>query len=330
MSKQIFPSHLIHYSVPENFNESDRTLFYDVNFNHTIRAVEMSHIQDVTLCNELLFSGKENLYEFTKHKFPSKKVILKSKLKQWFKPRRKIENAYLGIQDWNMNFFHWMTEMLPNIVALREFKQDNFSVVLSLHHKRNKAIVATLNILDIPIYFHDVKEVLTVSNLYAIKVPQVGFYNEALLFQMRSLFYKKINLDINITAFRKIYISRRKAPRRKIINEDLLIALLVKNGFETFYLEDFSIEEQIKLLYETRVVLSSHGAGLTNILFMQPSMKVIELKAQNNDYWCFFSLARLAQLDYYYLLCDSDTNNHRDANITVDIEKVNLLLRNLI
>jgi len=77
---------------------------------------------------------------------------------------------------------------------------------------------------------------------------------------------------------------------------------------------------------ESKMVISCHGAGLTNIMFMQKGQTVIELKEKNNNYWCYFSLARVFGLDYNYILCEGDDENHRDANIKVDLFALSELL----
>ena len=326
----VFPSHSINYAVPDNFNELDSELFYDCNFKNGIQQIEVNDLKNIVVCNNLVFSNTRIFYEYTRHREPSKKLYFKSLLKKWIVPQDKIEEAYLGIQEWNFNYFHWMTEVLPALVVINQITDKKVPVLLSANSKKCKHIIDSLKIFDIPIYYYNIRQTIKVSNLYAVKIPIVGAYNEPFLSNMRSLFLKNINVEVKKTPFRKIYISRKKATRRKISNEDELVALLDRYEFESVFLEDYEIQDQIKLLQETKIVVSCHGAGLTNILFMQPDTKVIELKANNNDYWCFFSLARLANLKYSYLLCESDRNNHRDSNITVDLVALEMAVKNYI
>jgi capsular polysaccharide biosynthesis protein len=324
---QIFPSHYIDYSVPDNFSEQDRKLFYDVNFQNVIEPIELITLINATVCNNLVFSKTKLYHELTQHKKPSKKIYFKSLVKKWINPKETIKESCLGIQDWSANYFHWMTETLPSLIALDGVKNKmTIPVLLISSSIRHKHISETLQLLGYTVYYYDIHKSIKISKLHSIKIPVVGSYNEPFLLNMRNAFFHKLNLMEQIKPFRKIYISRRKATRRKIVNQDDLSILLSSYDFETVFLEDYTIEHQIKLLYETQCVIAPHGAGLTNILFMQPETKVIELKAYNNDYWCFFSMARLAKLRYSYLLCESDRENHRDADITIDLLK----LKNLI
>ena len=123
-----------------------------------------------------------------------------------------------------------------------------------------------------------------------------------------------------------LYISRDKAKRRKVSNELELSSFLKSKGFEKVILEDYTLDQQIQLMNESKMAISCHGAGLTNIMFMQKGQTVIELKEKNNNYWCYFSLARVFGLDYNYILCQGDNENHRDANINVDLHVLSELL----
>ncbi len=322
---QLFSSHKINYKVPDNFNDSDRGLFYEINFVNTIPSVEMITLKNAFVSNKFVFKGLNLFYQFTSHNKVSVGKYLKSLIKKNTTSKQKINEAILGIQDWDHNYFHWMTETLPGIIAMYQLKKS--PVLLNSNSVKVKHIINSLSLLHIPYIVHDIfNNTAQVSKLHLINVPKVAIYNEFLFKNMRELFFKKIEISNIKPPHRKLYISRQKARRRKILNESALIKLLKEFEFDFIYLEDYSLEEQIKILSETKVVVSSHGAGLTNIMFMNEGSTVIELKAKNNDYWCFFSLARLSKLHYNYLLCDSVEINHRNANIEIDLLKLKELL----
>lgn len=73
---------------------------------------------------------------------------------------------------------------------------------------------------------------------------------------------------------KRIFISRANA-RRKVLNEDKVMAYLETLGFVSYRLEDMSVAEQVRLFYNAEAVVGPHGAGLTNILFGH-NMTVIE------------------------------------------------------
>jgi hypothetical protein len=78
-----------------------------------------------------------------------------------------------------------------------------------------------------------------------------------------------------LTSTRKIFISRDDAPARKLINaEEVFMAL---QGWETVTLTGMSTKKQIELFSSASHVISTHGAGLTNLLWCQTGTKVIEI-----------------------------------------------------
>jgi capsular polysaccharide biosynthesis protein len=74
----------------------------------------------------------------------------------------------------------------------------------------------------------------------------------------------------------KIFISRRKALRRRILNENEVIEALAPLGFVAYMLEEISFSEQVRLFSQASMVVAPHGSGLTNMIFSQ-NLAVIEL-----------------------------------------------------
>jgi hypothetical protein len=75
---------------------------------------------------------------------------------------------------------------------------------------------------------------------------------------------------------RKIFISREDARSRRLINSEKLLMAL--QGWETVVLENMPIKEQVKCFAEASHVISTHGAGLINLLWCEPGAKVIEIQ----------------------------------------------------
>lgn len=115
---------------------------------------------------------------------------------------------------------------------------------------------------------------------------------------------------------RKLFISRRHALKRRISNEDVLSAFLVKNGFEIVFAEKLPYKEQVAFFAEADWVISGHGAGLTNLLFAD-NVKVVEIQPVDivKSHYCLLSLA--CKHEYFsFLGSDSD----KAGNYSVDME----------
>ena len=320
---EFFPKHSISYAVPENFNESDRWLFYDENFCFDIPAIHQSTFERTAVSNSLVFQHNRLLFELTQHKRPALIDLFKAAIKLQISKREKLELGILGVQDWANNYFHWMTEMLPRIVAMKH-QHPSIPLVIPSNYLNYPFILESLALLKIDVKTFDVRHTLKIDRLYAIAIPHVGRFNEGLMHFFRNKML--VSIASQAHPFRCIYITRGKARRRNISNEETVFELLKIKGFEKIVLEDLQLKEQIKLFQEARVVVASHGAGLANCMFMQKEQTIIELKSDNNRYWCYFSLARVFGLKYYYSLNKASSSNHRDANITVDIDRLKILL----
>ncbi|MEX2400246.1 MAG: glycosyltransferase family 61 protein [Rhodothermales bacterium] len=74
----------------------------------------------------------------------------------------------------------------------------------------------------------------------------------------------------------RIFISREGSSKRQMLNQEDLLSALSRLGFQKFILEDLSAPEQIELFHDAEVVVGTHGAGLTNVLFSK-RLKVLEI-----------------------------------------------------
>jgi capsular polysaccharide biosynthesis protein len=97
---------------------------------------------------------------------------------------------------------------------------------------------------------------------------------------------------------RRLYIDRRGAGVRPLVNEDALVTALARLGFVPVRPELLSIPDQIRLFRGAEAVVAPHGAGLTNLGFCRPGCVVLELLMDAYVNWCFRHLAAVMQLNY--------------------------------
>ena len=107
----------------------------------------------------------------------------------------------------------------------------------------------------------------------------------------------------NPRARRRLYISRRHAHHRRIVNETEVVTYLLGHGFEVHELEDYGYQEQISLFADASVVVGPHGAGHTNMLFAQPGMVLVDILGSLVNK-CFHNMALTLGDDYWYILGD--------------------------
>ena len=120
----------------------------------------------------------------------------------------------------------------------------------------------------------------------------------------------------------RLYLSRRSASSRRVLNEDALLVELKRRGFQVVEAEWLTVSEQMSIFDGANVVIAAHGAGLANISFSNPGLFLLELhpgQYQDSSHWLqALSLGH----EYSYLLGESSVNssrNPKDADFVIDI-----------
>ncbi len=86
--------------------------------------------------------------------------------------------------------------------------------------------------------------------------------------------------------------------------------------------------EQIHLFNSVKWLVSIHGAGLTNMIFMNKGCHILELRNKDDkDNNCYFSLASAVGLNYYYLENATDNSNTNVGNFFIDPKKFEEVLQ---
>jgi capsular polysaccharide biosynthesis protein len=81
------------------------------------------------------------------------------------------------------------------------------------------------------------------------------------------------------SARRRLYVSRRDASFRRVVNEPEIMPLLQQHGFEEVSMSKMSVVEQAQLFAEAEVLVGPNGSALANVIFANPACRVIEFFA---------------------------------------------------
>jgi capsular polysaccharide biosynthesis protein len=117
-----------------------------------------------------------------------------------------------------------------------------------------------------------------------------------------------------------VYITRDKAIGRRVSNEDELMEMLSEYGFKKYHLEDRTVVENVRLFSNANLVVSPHGAGLTDIMFCDDCTVIEMFGSREND--AYEQLSRHVGLDYIGIDCESDA-----TDITADIDRIEKIVR---
>ena len=112
----------------------------------------------------------------------------------------------------------------------------------------------------------------------------------------------------------KLYISRVKS-RRSLPGEHEIEKVLADKGFKVAYFEEMSFVEQLKAVRSANIIVSPHGAGLSNIIVAKPGTKVVEIMTQGWANSCYGHLASSLGLDYACIDADDEMVKSRIIGI---------------
>jgi len=322
MVENIYPISVVNRVLPINLVQEDSFLFEHELFK-IIRTTTLSSLSYVYVLNDTLFHiGTLRFHNSDTHVFPLTNKKLFNNLLLLFKKGKVINNAIWIIDNWSEGYFHWFTDALPRLIA-SEKRVSNHSIVLPICYKKLQYVIDSLNILNYNVDFYDSK--LLIRNLLLPShTAESGNYNVEILKTLRN----KFKIFDNTLGNRKIYVSRNKALKRKISNEEQVLKLLILFEYEIHYFEDYQLIDQIKLLQQAKCLIGLHGAGLTNMLFMPVKSNILELRnkadTHNN---CYFSLASDLGMNYYYQQCIGTTSETHFSDLEVCLLELEKNLR---
>jgi tetratricopeptide (TPR) repeat protein len=115
-----------------------------------------------------------------------------------------------------------------------------------------------------------------------------------------------------------VYISREQATRQPRDEGELQKELTRRFGARIVHTENLTFETQVRIVSNARVVISPHGAGLTNIIFAPPGAWVVELLPDRHLRPLFRDLAAVAGQRYVPIIGKVDALESMDWRIDVD------------
>jgi len=322
LSRSILAAHIAVREKPKNLRPEDLPLF-EHEFRKKIDPVELFQLSNISIIKNVIFSpARLKFYTSLSNLFTVPKMKLIRKLWLFFLPFNKIENAIWISDEWSIDYFHWLTDALPRLIVVEELMAKD-TVILPDSFKTKSYIGESLDLLGFKAYYNNYKRRLAVKQLHAAShIAPTGNFNKQVIGRLRDRFISKETMP-----FRKIYISREKATKRKITNEAAVIELVSVYGYEIHFFEDYDLKKQIEIMSQTKSLLGLHGAGLTNMLFMPCNGQVFELRNENDAHNnCYFSLASDLDHEYYYLLNTGDIEDTHRVEITVDISKLKTVI----
>ena len=203
---------------------------------------------------------------------------------------------------WADGFWHWMLECFPMVLLAEEFGYRGKYIVPPdfgfIYECFDLLGIAEERVIDFSGESYQVERLSIIPRINGTLLRDYP----RLLLAMRAALLKGLKGARPAECGKgpsRIYISRNKTSRpRKIVNEDVVLALCKEFGFETVYLEEMRLPDQILAFENASAVIGPHGAGFVHALFMKPGSLVVELFSPK--YIHYTSFAPVSALGHRY------------------------------
>lgn len=311
---------------PRNLRDEDASLFSH-EFSKEIHGSHFREVRNAYVLGDTLFTLRPPAFyeDYTQMAKRKARKYLKHLPLLFTRPLR-VKRALWMTDDKSANYFHWLTDCITRLLAVEPYLAGELVLLLPGKLEGIAFVRDSLSAFGIPaVYYSPDRAVLVDTLILPSHVAPTGNYHSGVIGQVRSRFSASSG-----PAEGRVYISRKNADRRTIGNEDEVRAAMEANGFETHYFESYSFRQQVEIMSRTRCLAGLHGAGLTNMIFMPPGGRVLEMRVENDAHNnCYFSLASEMGLGYYYLINRGDGQRTHTATVTVDIARLSDTLHSM-
>ena len=274
---------------------------------------------------DMPFYDVSNRFLYYRHYTTSKILSVKGEnIYYWKGKTLKMEKAIWMGGYFSWNYWHLTYEYINKFLYL-----NKLDIPLDFH------VLVDQVCLDFPQY----KELIDMANYkgypvaginrqYRVKIGELIFINcpHYLPPNLKKNDHLSEDLQFNVNALRdlrnyllpysscrefpkRIFMSRKNASNRKRFNEDAVVQLLSKFGFEVLDPGTLSVADQISLFNQAEWVMGGTGAAFTNLLYCNETTKVILFSRARYLYTPFSTIASALGISLLNLT-EEDTNKN--------------------
>lgn len=218
-------------------------------------------------------------------------------------------NGAWFLDHWFGNYYHWVVFCLPKVMALIDAGMGG-ALLLPKDMPTPDFIPTSLELLGQKI--DEIRRLSSpVTPLQSLTTIEGGRCSPAPLLRLRTKLLLSLPASAPPAGFgERIYITRRNALRRRLTNEEEILAFCQRNKITCVDSETLDFTTQISLFRHARVLVGLHGAGLTNMMWMPPGSHVVEIIGSKTIFPHYYQLA--LALGHHYWLIDSTRSEHSE------------------
>lgn len=235
------------------------------------------------------------------------------------------EKNYLFVFSPWFGYFSWVTESLPRIISV-EKRHKELTLILPETYSKKKFVMNSLEMF--PNLKYEVIQEGVHMEVPKLTMPELKpftyTFNPITMKDYRKRVWDYVDkLDIDIEVADRIYVSRKMAKNRKLVNNQEVLDVFTKFNFKEICFEEYNFFEQVYLMKNCKVLAGVHGAGFANIAFLPEHANLFELikeyssyKEERPSYW---RLCSALDLKYYIQYCEPVKYGNYDLWVGVDL-----------
>lgn len=274
---------------------------------------------------------------------PNRTEYLYGRLRKY--PTYRLDGTITTVGDVWHNYYHRYIDMIPKVYALHECVVDGPIELLVTDYFTDQDITILSMLTPRRVSIKKVPSYIRVECDTYIHLPRLSTDPARPCKNHSSLGYLPVeyleyfrskvlgHLEVCRKSSARIYVSRRDASKRKIMNEDELVQLLKRYDFEVVTLGDKSLAYQAGLFNNAEVILAQHGAALTNLLYVSSGSTVVEVYSSEGHREIHYEQAsEKLDLNYHTVTLKQDGTEYtgRDIDGYADIDEMRELVESII
>jgi len=205
------------------------------------------------------------------------------------------------------NYYHFLYDAIGRLGVIEECGVETaIDAVVVPHRARYQRELLEMAGVTAPLISLDRGQCVTADTLVVPSIP-----NSAVIAPKGTVSWLRARLlpEDRHTMSERIYITRGQAKgTRRYLQEEDLWPQLEERGFLRVDPGSLTVREQIALFARAQMVVSPHGAGLSNITFAQPGVQVLEFFAPSYVHLGLWGICEaIGDVRYRYLVGEGPT-----------------------
>lgn len=243
---------------------------------------------------------------------------------------KKIDYAIVLSNYLENNYFHWVLESIGRIAMVAPDILTKYFIVIDSKSSSfvKESLIELFNINPNKIILKKEFSRLKIKNTLIPTFPLTRNLKTNWTNIYSTVIIKKINeiskLKTTKTKQKNFIISRKKTWQRRILNQGIITKQFPLLNFEIIILEELTFKEQMDLFSNANIIIATHGAGLTNLIFANKPL-IIELFPKNRlirDAFYFYQISQVLNFKHH-IIEYNPSNSFQD--LTLDSTLINKL-----